>query len=222
MNSIERMDEFFTARIDFYDAHMLTNIEGINEAYARVAALLPENASSLLDLGCGTGLELTAIFDRFYGVQVTGIDITRAMLDRLIRKFPGKSLHLICGDYFTVDLGQRRFDAALSFQSLHHFTHNEKRSLYRRILRALRPGGMYIEADYIVKTQAEEDAGFARCTALLGEDCKNMKAYHIDVPCTVQTQVALLIEAGFDEVVQDRVWENMAIIVAKKSNQIAA
>ena len=51
---LERMDDFFTARINGYDEHMKSNIEGAPLFYKFTAALLPagENAK-VLDLGCG-------------------------------------------------------------------------------------------------------------------------------------------------------------------------
>lgn len=212
---IERMDDFFTTRVDMYDEHMLSNIQGIQVAYKRVAALLPAHTSALLDLGCGTGLELADILKRFPDVHVTGIDLTQAMLDALQDKYRDSNIRCICGDYFAVDFGIHCYDAALSFQSLHHFTHDEKQRLYSRILHSLKPGGVYIEADYIVQTQAEEDAGFQKRADLLGQDCENMGAYHIDVPCTVANQLALLKDAGFVEVYPDMLFERMAILIAK-------
>lgn len=217
IESIERMDDFFTARVDMYDGHMLTNIQGMQEAYARIATLLPAHTATLLDLGCGTGLELASILKRFPSVQVTGIDMTQAMLDALQRKYTQYNIHCICGDYFTVDFSASYFDAALSVQSLHHFTHEEKRGLYRRILHSLKPGGIYIETDYIAKTQAEEDAGFQRRIELLARNCIAMGPFHIDVPCTAANQVALLKDAGFVDVHIDTLYENMAVFIAKSS-----
>ena len=217
---MERMEDFFTARVETYDEHMLTNIHGIEEAYERMAALLPENAAFLLDLGCGTGLELAPIFARFPNLQVTGVDLTQAMLDKLTQKYPSRHIELICGGYFAVDFGMHRFDAAVSFQTLHHFTHDEKRILYRKIRRALRPGGVYVEVDYIVGTQTEEDAGFAARDQFMrdhfgNEHSVDPRAYHIDVPCTVNNLERLLAEASFESVRRDKVWENMAILVAR-------
>ena len=53
---LEKMGAFFDARLDGYDEHMLTDIEGAGEFYPFTASLLPEG--NILDLGCGTGLEL--------------------------------------------------------------------------------------------------------------------------------------------------------------------
>ena len=78
------MDDFFTARVDGYDEHMRQYVEEDSEFYAYTASLLPkkENAT-VLDLGCGTGLELEAFFELNKTAEVTGIDLTEAMLTAL-------------------------------------------------------------------------------------------------------------------------------------------
>ncbi|MDE6133469.1 MAG: class I SAM-dependent methyltransferase, partial [Oscillospiraceae bacterium] len=117
---MEKMDEFFAARVDGYDEHMLNEVEGCREAYGKIAEFLPENRSNLLDLGCGTGLELEGIFKRFPDISVTGIDLSKAMLEKLSEKYSDKNITLINGDYFRADLGRERFDTAISFQTMHH------------------------------------------------------------------------------------------------------
>ena len=85
MQSLEEMRAFFAARVDIYDEHMRNEVEGCREGYARMAALLPEGIYSLLDLGCGTGLELEGIFARFPDLRVTGIDLTAESCARNFR-----------------------------------------------------------------------------------------------------------------------------------------
>ena len=80
---LEEMSAFFTARIAEYDEHMLYCVEGCREGYVKMAELVPEKARTLLDLGCGTGLELSEIFKRIPDVEVVGIDLTQAMLEKL-------------------------------------------------------------------------------------------------------------------------------------------
>lgn len=195
---LEKMDDFFAVRLEGYDHQMLVNVEGCAEGYAAVAQLLPAGAKTLLDLGCGTGLELEEIFRQNPDVAVTGIDMTPAMLAVLRQKYPEKDLTLIAGDYFAQDFGTECFDAAVSVESLHHFTHAAKLGLYRRLYAALRPGGVYAECDYMVETQAEEDFCFAELARLKAEQGLDEGAfYHYDTPCTVQNQQKLLEAAGF-------------------------
>ena len=198
---LEPMADFFAARTEGYDQHMLANVEGCKEAYPLIAGLVPKNAVRLLDLGCGTGLELDYILPRFPELQVMGIDLTKPMLEALERKHPDKNLHLICGDYFTIDFGKETFDCAVSVESLHHFSKERKLALYRRIQAALTSGGCYIECDYMVDTQAEENLHFAESARLRQTQGLCQDSYfHFDTPCTVETQLALLREAGFARV----------------------
>ncbi|MCL2151104.1 MAG: class I SAM-dependent methyltransferase [Coriobacteriia bacterium] len=172
---------------------------------------------SLLDLGCGTGLELEPIFARFPDLQVTGIDLSQAMLNKLREKFPDKPIELICASYLDYDFGLERYDAAASFESLHHLEHAQKLALYQAIFRSIQPGGSYLEADYMVDTQEEEDHWFAESRRLRAEQGIGMdELYHYDTPLTISNQKRLLEQAGFYNV--DEIWRVGAtsILVARK------
>ena len=180
---LEKMDDFFTARLSGYDHQMLVNVEGCAEGYVTAAQLLPAGMKTLLDLGCGTGLELDEIFRLHPCAAVTGIDMTPAMLAVLRQKHADKALTLIEGDYFTVSFGEECFDAAVSVESLHHFTPAAKLGLYKRLYAALRPGGVYVECDYMVETQAEEDFYFAELDRLkAAQGLAPETFYHYDTP----------------------------------------
>ena len=198
---LERMSSFFAARVNGYDTHMLNNVEGCKEGYWTMASLIPQNAKTLLDLGCGTGLELDAIFARLPDVWVTGIDLTKEMLDVLKHKHPDKNMELICGDYFEVDFGRKRFDCAVSFESLHHFAKEKKAALYQRVFDALVLDGCYVECDYMVETEAEEAYFFSeneRLRRVVGAEANTY--YHYDTPCTIENQIKLLSDVGFSTV----------------------
>lgn len=138
MSNLEKMADFFAARVDKYDEHMLSEVEGCREGYAKMATLVPRTAKCLLDLGCGTGLELDEILKLMPDIEVTGVDLTREMLDRLKEKHPDKNINLICGDYFTVDFGTGKFDCAVSFQTMHHFAQKKSVSFIKKSLTLLR------------------------------------------------------------------------------------
>ena len=154
---LERMDEFFDSRLAIYDEHQLDAIASARDFYPFTAGLLPrEPGARVLDLGCGTGLELEWYFQLNPTARVTGIDLAPGMLDALRAKFPEHNLELICDSYFDVPLRAQHFDAAVSVESLHHFTQAEKIPLYTRLCTALVPGGSFILTDYFVSAGAEE------------------------------------------------------------------
>lgn len=217
---LEEMRAFFTARADIYDAHMLEEVEGCREAYAELAQLLPKDCETLLDLGCGTGLELDGLFRLFPNLKVTGVDLTQTMLDKLLEKYPNKALTLICGDYCAVPFGQGLFDCALSVQTMHHFTHGQKTALYRKICAALKPDGVYIECDYMVTEQAEEDFYFSEYARLCKEQClPDDVSVHYDTPCTIENQIHMLQTAGFKTVGQQFRKGNTTILSALKKQR---
>lgn len=213
--NLEKMSDFFTARIDGYEEHMLTDIG--KEAYKKLAELIPSNTAKILDLGCGTGLELDEIFKRLPSVSVVGIDLTQAMLDKLKQKHPDKNIKLICGNYFDVDLGENTFDTAISFETMHHFSHDEKVGLYRKIREALKSNGVYIECDYMVTEQSVEDELYAENTRLRREvNIPSGEFYHFDTPCTIDNQIVMFKQTGFSSADLVFRMENTAIIVAQK------
>ncbi len=214
---LEKMADFFAERADMYDEHMLTEVEGCKEGYKKMASLIPEGTEKLLDLGCGTGLELDEIFSLFPDIKVTGIDLSDVMLRKLREKHPEKNLTLICGDYFEENLSENEYDCAVSFQTMHHFAKAKKLSLYKKINTSLKKKGIYIECDYMVKKQEEEDLWFSENERLRKENgITDEGYYHYDTPCTVVNQIELLKKAGFRRVTQVFRLENTTMLVAEK------
>ena len=196
---LEKMDEFFSARIKGYDEHMRETIEGADAFYKFTASLLPKMAEpSVLDLGCGTGLELEEYFLITPDAKITGIDLTEDMLNVLRSKFPDKNMTLICGSYFFETFGEEKFDAAVSVESLHHFTKEEKIPLYLKLRNALKNGGYFVLTDYFAELD-EQEAFFRQELIRLRkeQDLQEDVFYHYDTPLTVEHEKEALIAAGF-------------------------
>ncbi len=216
---LEKMDDFFTARIDGYDRHMRDTIEGADTFYKFTASLLPkEENSSVLDLGCGTGLELEAYFEVNPNAKITGIDLTEAMLDSLKAKFPDKDLTLIHGSYFTEPFGEEIFDAAVSVESLHHFTKEEKVPLYSKLKNAIKPGGFFVLTDYFAELP-EQEVFFRQELIRLRKEQKlpDDVFFHYDTPLTVEHEKEALLEGGFSAVEVRGHWGSTYTLKAVKT-----
>src|SRR5574344_1966314 len=88
---LEKMSDFFDNRLSEYDKHQMTCIDSAEQFYLFTARCLPAGAKSrILDLGCGTGLELERYFMLNPSAEVVGIDIAPKMLKTLKNKFGGQ------------------------------------------------------------------------------------------------------------------------------------
>ena len=215
---LEKMSAFFENRLDNYDWHMLNEIESAKEFYPHTAEQLPkEPESRILDLGCGTGLELEFYFSCNPTARVTGIDLSEKMLESLAAKFPDKDLQLTCGSYFEEDFGEGSFEAAVSVESLHHFTIEEKIPLYTRLCAALKEEGYFILTDYFALSDEEEQMHRKCLEELKAEQgiCDE-EFYHYDTPLTVAHETKALLAAGFSEVEVLKNWGATYLLKAIK------
>lgn len=198
---LERMGEFFDNRIDGYEEHQLNCIDGAKEFYPFTAKNLPtHDGCHVLDLGCGTGLELEYYFKYAPKAKVMGIDLAEGMLSVLKEKFSDKDVELIAGSYFDVPFGVGKFDAAVSVESLHHFTKEEKIPLYSKLCKALKCGGYFILTDYFSMSDEEEEMHRNELERLKAEyNISDNGFYHYDTPLTVEHERQALISGGFSK-----------------------
>lgn len=211
---LETMGGFFDRRVDSYEDHM----RPWRAYYRWLGELIPAQAETLLDLGCGTGLELDEIFRLHPDIRVTGIDLAPGMLARLREKHPERKLTLTVGDYLTVPLAPCAFDVAVAFETLHHFPPETKLGLFRRIFAALRPGGMLLEGDYIAESDEMEAYLFQELARRRARQHVPEGTFvHFDTPLTLAHELSLLSQAGFTaEVLGYRGEDNTPMIRAIK------
>ena len=199
---LEKMAAFFDSRLDGYEQHQLTCIEGAQSLYPFTASCLPlESHANILDLGCGTGLELGYYFQVNPSAAVTGIDLAPGMLAALREKFSGRDITLIEGSYFDTPFPENCYDAAVSVESLHHFTKREKTPLYRKVYRSLKSGGYFILTDYFAPSNEEELRFRNELDRLKSQQgIADNEFYYYDTPLTVEHEIQSLQEAGFPTV----------------------
>lgn len=210
---LEEMSDFFTRRLDGYEEHMAI----WENSYRSFAESLPSECEKILDLGCGTGLELDSIFRKNPVIDVTGVDLCQSMLEQLQKKHSGRRLTTVCQDYFQYDFGHGKWDAVISFESLHHFLPERKGELYRKIFDGLKDSGVFILGDYIACCDEEEELLHKvylkkRRQSAIPEHC----FVHFDIPLTLEHERELLENAGF---VIEKVLcnpDNATILTARK------
>ena len=198
---LEPMAAFFNKHAPTYDEAHTSQISGGIATKDLIAHYLPEGSRDILDLGCGTGLELPAIFARFPEAHVVGIDLAGDMLALLHERCAGLDVQTLHMSYFDYDFPEAQYDAVVSVMSLHHFSPAQKLDLFLRARKALKPGGVFLNCDYIIYNPVIVRMNFARLRRL---GCAPGEM-HFDTPLTARQEVKILRQAGFGRV--EIVWK---------------
>ena len=215
-DGVEDLYEFFNSTAELWDHKFGTDLE--NPLYKNVAQQIEptDEAVRILDLGCGTGLELRDVFARAVKAQITGVDLAPRMLEKLRGKFKDKEdqIKLIEGNYLDIPLGDDEYDYAIATLTVHHLPPYNKLKVYEKIRRALKIDGIYIEGDQSVLPENEDLSWYDKYVSKLpgGDQAR----WNWDITLSVETNTRLLNEAGFQDV--KLIWEdpdNLAVLSAR-------
>lgn len=102
-----------------------------------------KNFKTLLDVGCGNGIFLSMILNKF-DVEVSGIDISPGMIEKSKELLDDRA-DLKVGDSEHLPWNNRSFDIVTCNASFHHYPSPEL--VLKEVKRILRPGGILMIAD---------------------------------------------------------------------------
>ena len=217
---IAEYDELIRRFIPGYD-------EMLNELTNYLAFYLADRPHpQVLDLGSGTGSLVGLLLSRIATATVVAIDTDPAMMvearERLAAVLP-RVTHLLRDFLGPLPGGS---DACMASLALHHITElTEKGRLYRQILGALNPDGIFINADIMFAENRLLEkwmrANWTRHLLASGfsqpEVEEHFRQWSIeDRYFEVQTELRLLHEAGFSNL--EVVWRRgpMAVLAGHK------
>ena len=193
--------------ITAYDETIRTFIPGYEEGLARAAnEIAGVRPTLVLDLGAGTGALAEAMLDHERVGAVEAIDIDPEMLAQArlrLKRFGTRAR--IRRRSFEAPLPT--CDAVATALALHHVpTMARKLTLYKRIYRALRPGGVFVNADVAISAHmvAREQSYRRWATHLVSCGIDEQRAYeHFeawsaeDTYFPVDDELAAMREAKF-------------------------
>ena len=191
---------FFNSTAELWDQKFGTEKSAV--LYQAVAEQIAASDGTvrILDLGCGTGLELEAVYAKVPNAKITGIDVAPNMLDQLRSKFSDRmgQITLIQGHYLDLPLGEGIYDYAIATLTLHHLPPDNKVRVYEKIRTALKEYGIYIEGDQSCVPEEEDFHWYDEYVSKLpGGD---RAQWNFDITLSVETNMRLLYEAGFSDV----------------------
>jgi tRNA (cmo5U34)-methyltransferase len=149
--------EVFDATASNYDRDRARLIPGCDAFYRWAVDLIPAGAKTIVDLGAGSGLLTLLIRQRFPKARIHLIDFSRAMLD-LARQRLGDDANLTFAeaDYANEPI-PTEVCAVVSSLSIHHLENEDKRRVFRKANEALKPRGVFVNADQVAGPTPELD-----------------------------------------------------------------
>ena len=200
--------EVFEATAATYDGARRKLIPCFDRYYAAAVELLPSDAGRVLELGAGTGLFSAMLRARMPEASLHLVDVSEAMLSQARVRLAGDvrvTTEVI--DYSVVGLGTG-WDVVASALSIHHLEHEAKRELFRRVFAALRPGGVFVNADQVAGSTDALEAQYVQrwlravqgCGASEKEVEDSLFRQREDRRASLEAQLVWLREAGFAEV----------------------
>lgn len=164
-----------------------------------------KESPKILDVGSGTGLFTSIVFEKYPQAEFTLIDLSDKMLKVAEERFSNfTNFKYINADYTTYEF-EEKFDIVISALSIHHLTSEQKERLYEKCYNILNKEGIFINVDQVLSPHAEIEAMFSKLWREMVEDSglprkEIEKAYErtkLDNPSTLADQLSWLEKAGF-------------------------
>ena len=198
----------FDATAARYDRDRMKLIPGHEAFYAAALELIPTDAMRIVELGAGSGLFSAMLRAAFPEAHLTLIDFSEPMLSLAkARLGDDAQVTFMLADY-TVEPLPNGCDAIVSSLSIHHLEDERKRALLQRILEALKPGGLCVNADHIAGPTVELEevyqlrwlADVRALGATEQQISDSLYRQQEDRRTPVAVQLAWMREAGFADV----------------------
>lgn len=117
----------------------------------------PDGAgAALLDLGTGTGAMLAAAAEAFPRLELAGLDLSAAYLERARARLPGRSVRWQTGAAEAIPLPDASVDLVTACYLLHELPDAVRAAVIGEARRVLRPGGRLVVVDSIQLGDAPE------------------------------------------------------------------
>lgn len=138
-----------------YEDEIRADIPGYDELQHALVEASGAGARRILELGTGTGATAERLLARHPDAMLVGLDVSEPMLRVARERLPADRVQLRIGA-IEGELPGGPFDLVASALCVHHLDPGEKAELFRRIRRALSPGGRLVLADVIVPADPAE------------------------------------------------------------------
>ena len=149
--------EVFDATASTYDRDRARLVPGCDTFYRWAIDLIPPGAKTILDLGAGSGLLTLLIRARFPQAHIHLMDFSESMLTIARRRLSADTNLTFHQADYAADPWPDDLCAVVSSLSIHHLDDDGKRAVFRKAFAALKPGGVFANADQVAGPTPELD-----------------------------------------------------------------
>lgn len=208
-NRFEEIKKHFEKEAKIFDKLFYKIIPHYEFMLDIVTEAVPFNKKSklkIIDLGCGTGNLSKKVISAYPKSHLTCLDMSENMIKMAkvkFEKFPGTIFWL--GDIREFDYS-KKYDVIISSMVLHHVEGTEKIKFYRKLHKALKNDGIFLNIDIFItkdknlqKLYTDKWISFMLKSGLSLNKVKEMLLRHKkeDRPVFIEKELENLHKAGF-------------------------
>jgi ubiquinone/menaquinone biosynthesis C-methylase UbiE len=136
-------------KLNFWERLLINNpVRSLVQRHVEVPLLLRLggrlDGKEVLEIGCGRGVGVEVILEKFGATRVTAFDLDPRMIEiarKRLASYSNQRLRLFVGDATSIEAPDRAFDAVFDFGIIHHIPIWQK--AVAEVARVLKPGGLF-------------------------------------------------------------------------------
>ncbi len=156
--------EIHFAQDAWIESYRASRIPSSLEMWSK-AGIFPERSTRLriLDIACGCAIKSMVLARNSPNMELTCLDTSLVLeVARHLAERWGiiSQVHFMPDDLLTAELGESQYDACLIGQITHYLTQQQNHELFRRVHRALVPGGVLVLDVPMAAVELKEESSF--------------------------------------------------------------
>jgi len=158
---------------------------------------VPNGATAMLDIGGSHGLFSIELCKRHSSLSSTIMELPGAIeaASTIAKRYDTTNrVNYVAGNALTDDLGKEKYDLIMINNVVHHFTSEQNFALAKKIVAALKPGGIYAIGEFIRQSKPGEGGVVASTTSLYFSLTSSSGTWSIDEMRAWQKSAGLKIE----------------------------
>tara|TARA_R110002073_G_scaffold139232_2_gene289388 strand:+ start:173193 stop:173879 length:687 start_codon:yes stop_codon:yes gene_type:complete len=182
------------------------------------------NPKTILDVGCGNGNVTASLLKSFPNAEYTLLDASQEMLNLCAKRFKNSAVSCVKSYFQEFTFKANTYNLIVAGFSLHHCNSEDKKSIFKKIYKALKKEGVFMCSDLMISKNnpahsslVEKWHTFVLNTFPDGEKWQWLMDHYteFDKPDNLDEQLRWLKSAGFSSIettIHEKYWAHFKAI----------